>query len=121
MTTSLIYRNTNRSKTWQIHQEVIHKITEFPIVMTSYDCSQGDPIFTSKRMITNKSIESPVVRIWKIILPFYFKRHIQISDTLFKPFYTRLVTILPKERIYLVLMDDTFQPTNENPRHKLRL
>ena len=121
LTTRLVNGNADRSQSWEIHQQVIDQITETPIVMTPDDGTQSDPVLTSKRMIADKSIETPILRVGQILLTLNLECHIQISDALFKPFHTYLVTTFPKEGVHLILMDSALEPVDQELWYKLSL
>ena len=82
---------------------------------------QCHTILTAERVIADESIKAAVLSIWQVLLTLNLQCHIQIPDTLFQPLHTYFVTILPKEGIHLILMNDTPQPIHQRARQELCL
>ncbi len=74
-----IYWNKERSQAAKVHQKVINKIFNLPIVMTTEHRAEGYAINGTKGMVTDKSTESGTWN-WQIFKPFYINRNTQIVE-----------------------------------------
>ena len=116
--TRLVDWNAKWGKSWQIHKQIIDKITESSIIVTAYNSTQRNTIFTTQGVVANKCIEAFVIRARKIVLPFNLQCHIQILDAFFEPIYANLVTTFPKKSVYLILMGNPLQPAHHKTRNE---
>ena len=68
-------------------------------------------------MVGDNSVEPAVILVGQILIALHVERHLQIADTLFKPFRTGLLTRLPEKGVHLVLMGDALEPRHQRARH----
>ena len=75
-----INRNTKRSKSAQVHQQVIYQIFHFSVIVTPQHIAQRNSVLSAQRMIGNESIQ-PV--FGKILNAFHIYFCVQKAHTCF--------------------------------------
>ena len=106
----LVDTYANGSKTRQVHKQIVDKIAEMPIVMTTYYSTERHSILSSKRMIGHKSIKTPIVLGWQILLAHYLNIHLKIAHASLEPIHTRKVAAVPYKLVHLVLVNNALEP-----------
>ena len=64
LTTGLVYRYTHGGKSREIHQQIVDKISETPVVMTTDNGTERHSVDTAERMIAHKGIKSAVCLLY---------------------------------------------------------
>ncbi len=113
----LVYRDTERGESRQVHEQVVHEISEVAVVVFSYHGSERHSVDASEGMVADEGVELAVVLVGQVLGAFNLERHVEILHTVFEPLHTDVVLVLPQERVHLFLVDYMPKPSGEHSRH----
>lgn len=59
------------SQSWQVHEQVVDKVSEVTIVLTADDSSESDAVNTPERVVADEGVELAIVLVWQVLATFH--------------------------------------------------
>lgn len=106
----LVDRNTERSQTMQIHQQIVDQILDASVIMCTQQIPQCNAVLPTQRMVRYECTKS-VFR--QILQPMHIQLCIQKVHACSQKIHSTFILYTLQESVYLFLMHDMFQVRNK--------
>ena len=114
-------RNAEWRQPFEVHEQVVDKIFHSPVVVFSEHCAQCQTIEPTQGMIAHEGEALAIGRRREVFNADDIELCVKEFQTILYPYHALLFALLVDKAVYVVLVDNFFQPSHYKARNIARL